>query len=153
MSGAHQSFDPDYRFLFKDRIDFRDKPMMQFSSRLVNSGTETQMILTPSISYTTHDAIDTFSVEQRGCYANGEVNLTTLNWVDGYQYSMDNCLTDQASIDIMFNCRCYPRFFTPCSSCDTHYEEFLPSCSGPDLLCANTRMNSIGMKKTSVLAI
>ena len=121
--------------------------MMQFSSRLVNSGTETQMILTPSISYTTHDAIDTFSVEQRGCYANGEVNLTTLNWVDGYQYSMDNCLTDQASIDIMFNCRCYPRFFTPCSSCDTHYEEFLPSCSGPDLLCANTRMNSIGMKK------
>ena len=34
-----------------------DKPMIQFSSQLINTATETQITLKPSISYTTDDAI------------------------------------------------------------------------------------------------
>ena len=34
-----------------------DKPMMQYSSQLISVGTETQINLAPTISYTTSDAI------------------------------------------------------------------------------------------------
>ena len=55
-----------------------DKPMIQFSSQLINTGTVTQITLKPTISYTTANAINIFEPKERGCYAEGEVNLTYL---------------------------------------------------------------------------
>ena len=118
--------------------------MIEFSSLLINSGSEIQLNLNPSITYTTQDAIDTFSSEQRDCYDDGEVHLTTLSWEDGYQYSMSNCLIDQANIDIMYNCRCYPKFWAPCYSCENHYDYFLQRCSGENLVCQETRLKNLG---------
>ena len=130
--------------MFQDFNDFRDKPSIEVSSQLINSGSEIQLNLNPSITYTSQDAIDTLTPEQRDCYNDGEVHLTTFPWKDGYQYSMNNCLIDQVTIDIMFNCRCYPKFFTPCYNCDFHVEYFLPRCSGESLLCEQTRFNNLG---------
>ena len=36
------------------------------------------------------------------------------------------------------------RFFNPCNDCGDDYIEFIPYCSGKGLLCANTRMKSMG---------
>ena len=87
-----------------------DKPMIQFSSQLINTGTETQINLKPTLSYTTDDAISTFTPEERGCYADGEANLTYLPYYLGFRYEMNNCLIDQGIRDIIWNCRCIPNF-------------------------------------------
>ena len=42
-----------------------DKPMIQFSSQLINTATETQITLKPSISYTTDDAIKVCIMKNR----------------------------------------------------------------------------------------
>ena len=86
-----------------------DKPMIQFSSQLINSGTETQINLKPTISNTSENAISRFSPEERGCYADLEMNLTYLRYEDGFRYEMNNCLIDQVMRDIIWNCRCAPR--------------------------------------------
>ena len=125
-----------------------DKPMIQFSSQLINSGTETQINLNPTISYTSDNAVFAFYPEDRNCYADGEANLTYLNYADGYRYEMNNCLIDEGMRDIIWNCRCTPRFWFECFNCDIdYYSEFIPHCTGEGLYCANTRMKSIGLRK------
>ena len=126
-----------------------DKPMIQFSSQLVNSGTETLINLKPSVSYTTDAAISKFSPKKRGCYKDGEVNLTYLTYNNGYRYEMNNCLIDQGMQDIVWNCRCMPRFFSECGDCGYYYGDFLEYCTGEGLHCANTRMKSLGVGEIS----
>ena len=126
-----------------------DKPMIQFSSQLMNSGTETLINLKPSVSYTTEAAISKFHPEERGCYKDGEVNLTYLTYNDGYRYEMNNCLIDQGIQDIIWNCRCLPRFFTECGDCGYYYGDFLEYCTGKGLHCSNTRMKSLGVGQIS----
>ena len=119
-----------------------DKPMIQFSSQLIFTGTETQINLKPIISNTTEDAISLFPPIDRKCYADGEANLTYLRYDEGFRYEMNNCLIDQGIRDIIWNCRCMPSF-----GYVEEYLKFIPMCSGEKLLCANTRMKSLGMKK------
>ena len=52
--------------------------MMEFGSTLLQSGTETQINVKPTVSYATKDAISTFAPEIRDCYVDGEANLTYL---------------------------------------------------------------------------
>ena len=52
--------------------------MMQFGSTLLQSGTETQVNIKPTVSYATKGAISTFAPEIRDCYVDGEANLTYL---------------------------------------------------------------------------
>ena len=80
--------------------------MIQFSEQLIQPGTATQINLKPILSYTTDDAISTFTPNERNCYANGEANLTYLPYNLGFRYEMNNCLIDQAIRDIEWNCRC-----------------------------------------------
>ena len=87
-----------------------DKPMMQYSSQLISVGTETQINLAPTISYTTSDAISMLKPEERDCYANGEVNLTYLPYSSGFHYSMNNCIIDELLTFILWECRCIPPF-------------------------------------------
>ena len=71
-----------------------DKPLMKFSSDLINPGTETQINLKPVISYTSKYLQSNFPPERRDCYIDGEANLTYLHYNDGYRYEMNNCLID-----------------------------------------------------------
>ena len=115
------------------------KPAMQFSSQLITTGTETQINLKPKISYTTKDAISSLSPKERGCYADGEANLSYVPYRWGFRYDMSNCLFDQGIRDVIWNCRCIPLFGYDIS----HYSAFIPSCSGEKLNCANKRMISL----------
>ena len=121
-----------------------DKPMMKYSSQLINAGTKTEINLKPTILYTTDEAISQFSPEDRGCYANGEANLTYLPYKDGYRYEMNNCLIDEEIRTIIWNCRCMPTFCSICRSCNVckEYLQFIPICCGSKLYCANTKNNS-----------
>ena len=89
------------------------------------------------------DAISLFPPIDRKCYADGEANLTYLRYDEGFRYEMNNCLIDQGIKDIIWNCRCMPSFGPEMAD----YLAYIPMCSGEKLLCANTRMKSIGMKK------
>merc|ERR1712020_63671 len=100
-----------------DRIGFKialhhhsEKPMMQFSSQLINIGTETQIDLKSSLTYTTDNAISRFHPLERGCYTDGEVNLTYLPYSAGYNYGLNNCLIDKLIKYIIWICRCLPAF-------------------------------------------
>ena len=94
----------------------------------------------PIISYTTDHAIQTFSPEERGCYADGEANLTHLPYSSGFRYEMNNCLIDKLINDIIWNCRCIPQFKDLVAS--VNYSEFLEGCTSKKLDCANSIMNS-----------
>ena len=139
----------NYAYYYSNSAGFKismhnhlDKPMIQFSSQLINPGRETQINLKPIISSTTTNAIDTFSPDDRNCYADGEANLTYLAYNLGYRYEMNNCLVDQGIRDIMWSCRCIPSFY---NNNEEYYLPFIPRCSGEKLHCANTRMKSLGM--------
>ena len=73
--------------------------MMRFGSVLLRPGTETQINVKPTVSYTTKSAISTFSPDIRGCYAESEVNLTYLFRSDGFQYDMNNCIINEGVWD------------------------------------------------------
>ena len=124
------------------------KPMMQFSSQLINPGVETLINLKPTITYTTKEAIDKFSPEQRQCYVEGEIQLNYLNRKFGYKYDMNNCLIDTAIQDIIWNCRCRPKFVLYKEI--TQYLKLIPFCTGKKLFCANARSKSFGMEKIAM---
>ena len=124
------------------------KPMIQYDSQLISAGMETHINVKPTLSYTTNNAISVLSPEHRECYNAGEANLNFLSHADGYKYEMNNCLIDEGMRDIIWNCRCTPRFWFECFNCDIdYYSEFIPHCTGEGLYCANTRMKSIGLRK------
>lgn len=132
-----------------------DKPMIQFSSQLINTGTATQIILKPILRYTTDAAISTFAPEERNCYANGEANLTYLPYELGFRYEMNNCLIEQAIRDIIWNCRCIPTFGLgglDAAGKSVHQDDYydMPRCRGEKLHCANTRKKSMGMQSVAV---
>ena len=91
--------------------DHRDKAFMQFSAKLIQMGSETQINIKPSIVYTSKDAIKKFDSHERGCYDEGEANMTYLDYHHGFRYEMNNCLIDEGIKDIIWNCRCLPHFF------------------------------------------
>ena len=136
----HQAKGPGFKVSLHHHSDM---PITRFSSQLINSGTATQINLKPTITYTTENAISAFSPEDRNCYAEGEANLTHLGYAMGYRYEMNNCIIDEGIKDIIWNCRCMPRFFFY----DRDYSLFIPICTGEGLYCANTRMKSIGLGK------
>ena len=123
----------------------QDKPMMQFSSQLIHTGTATQINVKPIISYTTNNAIGRFTPDERGCYANGEANLTYLVQKHGYRYQLNNCLIDRVIRDIIWECRCVPYL-------DLHnryYLEFLPWCTGKGLHCLTKKLETINIEQNS----
>ena len=83
--------------------------MPQFGSVLLNPGTETIMNLKTTVSYATDGAISKFSPEPRGCYADGEMNMTFLHYMDGFRYEINNCIVNEGIRDVIWNCRCLPR--------------------------------------------
>ena len=97
---------------------------------LVNPGTETQINLKPTISYTSDDLLSTFSPQERNCYVDREANLTYLPFEDGYRYEMDNCLIDEGIRDVIWNCRCWPSIWRPSDFKKFEAYRVLPYCAG-----------------------
>ena len=97
----------------------------------------------PIISYTTDYAIQQFSPEERGCYADGEAILTHLSYSSGFRYEMNNCLIDKLINDIIWNCRCIPQFKDLVAT--VSYSTFLEGCTSEKLRCANSIMNSFDL--------
>ena len=58
---------------------------------------------------------------------------------------MNNCLIDTAIQDIIWNCRCRPKFVLYKEI--TQYLKLIPFCTGTKLFCANARSKSFGMEK------
>lgn len=85
--------------------DHRDKPIMEHSAIFVLTGTETQLAVAPSLTYTTTDAIEAFNPLERKCYRDFEVNLTYFPYEDGYRYDMGNCMFHEAIKLIIWECR------------------------------------------------
>ena len=124
--------------------------MMQFSSQLINTGTETHINLKPTVSYTTDKAISTLYPQDRGCYANGEANLTYLPYYHGFRYNQNNCLVDNLIGDIIWNCRCIPSFMPAISERDQYENMGLERCWGEKLNCAFKKMESVNTEKNVV---
>ena len=121
------------------------KPVMQFSSQLIYPGTESMINVKPTISYTTKNAISTFSPNERGCYVDEEIELNFLTKRFhglGYRFEMNNCLIDEGIRDIIWKCRCIPMFIATYQV--PNYFAFIPVCTGKKLYCANTRAKSLG---------
>ena len=104
--------------------------------------------LKPTISYTSNDAISTFSPKERGCYSDGEIDLNYLKEEFGFSYEMNNCLFDQGIRDIIWNCRCIPTFVQSYQVAD--YLPFLSFCTGQGLKCSIRRGKSLGKKKVAL---
>ena len=106
------------------------------------------MNLKPTLSYTTENAISSFTPEERGCYADGEANLTYLPYYLGFRYEMNNCLIDQGIRDIVWNCRCIPNFGLGLDAGGFPMQEdtYIPRCSGKKLYCANEWKKHMGME-------
>lgn len=121
--------------------DHRDKPLMQFSSSYIRPGSETQINVEPTVTFTTEDAINILTPEERKCYIEGENNFTALRHYDGFRYEMNNCLIDEGLLKIYWNCRCYPEI-----SWNDPYIDFLGPCFGPNLYCTNEIIKSMGFQ-------
>ena len=111
----------------------------------VQMGSETQINVKPSIVYTTQSAIETFSPDERDCYADGEVSMNYLDYYRGFRYQINNCLIDEGIRDIIWNCRCLPQFF---EGKDDPTAAFLQVCAGDlFLLCHNTECTCVETMK------
>lgn len=92
--------------------DHRAISMMQFSSFHLGPGRENQIVIKPIITYTSEDALNSMTPDERGCYKHDR-KLEALSWDHGYHYEMDNCLIDQGILATYWNCRCIPLFTAP----------------------------------------
>ncbi len=56
------------------------------------SGQQNSIVVTPSLYYTSDDALKQLKPKQRQCYSDKEVNLTYLAWGRGYKVSISRIL-------------------------------------------------------------
>lgn len=56
------------------------------------SGQQNSIVVTPSLYYTSDDALKQLKPKQRQCYSDKEVNLTYLAWGRGYKVSISPTL-------------------------------------------------------------
>ena len=63
--------------------------------------------ITPTKSFTTKDAIQRFSPNDRECFTDEEFQLRHLKKKFGYRYSMRNCLYDIVLGNTIKNCSCF----------------------------------------------
>ena len=118
-----------------------DKPIIQFSSKLISTGSEVQISIAPSLSITTDEAISRLTPEKRNCYNESETALTFLKKSHGYKYSFTTCLYNELLKEIIFDCRCYPIFFVESFFPDVTKD--IESCSGEGLFCAQHKIKQL----------
>ena len=91
-------------------------------------GKEVQVSVNPELQITSQIARSRFSPEERGCYFEGELRL---RYLEGYRYSLANCLYSSAVASIREQCDCVPHRLSNTSA------GRLPLCEETSLLCMN----------------
>ena len=128
----------------------REKPIIESGSIRIHAGTVTQIALAPKVTFTSKEALSNFSPEDRNCYHVDEMNLTYLTHAAGYDYSLENCLFDNAIRDIIWQCRCIPAFHFRCLGCEDIYPDGqLGNCAGTGLNCVRYILDAISIGDTS----
>ena len=90
-------------------------------------GKEVQISVNPEIQITSQVVRSRFSPEERGCYFDGEL---ALKYLEGYRYSLANCLYSSTVEAVIESCHCVPHLYLNTS----HH---LPVCEETSLLCMN----------------
>ena len=106
---------------------------MSYGTVSASPGTITDLRLTPVVTTTTGDALDTYEAEHRGCYADEEIELTYLPKSLAYRYSYTNCLFEST----------YEKVFNACS-CEIgrHSRQVYDLMSHPDTITKPTRKST-----------
>ena len=91
-------------------------------------GKEVQISVNPEIQITSEIVRSRFSPEERGCYFDGELEL---RYLEGYRYSLANCLYSSIVERVIERCHCVPHLLPLNTS---HH---LPVCEETSLLCMN----------------
>ena len=68
-------------------------------------GKEVQISVNPEIQITSEIVRSRFSPEERGCYFDGELEL---RYLEGYRYSLANCLYSSTVERVIERCHCVP---------------------------------------------
>ena len=89
-------------------------------------GKEVQISVNPEIQITSQIVRSRFSPEERGCYFDQELDL---KYLEGYRYSLANCLYSSAVEAVIERCGCLPHLL--------HLEtsQQVPVCEETSLLC------------------
>ena len=96
--------------------------------------------MTLTVLNTTEDALIKFKYEpdKRDCYTETELFFRYMNYVDGFRYSMQNCLYESILQVIIDDCDCIPAF------ANFELNVQLPICRGRRINCALKWMDNFG---------
>ena len=119
---------------------------MGYGTISTSPGTITDLRLTPVITNTTLEAIQTYGPQKRKCYTEDEIELTYLPKYLGYTYTFTNCLFESTYEKIFDTCSCETRNHVRVVhemqmqyDMDHTYAKPIrkPTCVGNQLKCAN----------------
>ena len=116
-------------------------PLIRQTSFNIAPGTENQITVTPTTTYTTDGALNRFNPEERGCYTDDEIALKYLPRTSGYRYAIGNCLFEAAFENVLEQCKCYPGYNQ--GLIEDHNLNIKP-CVGENLTCMKNIINRIG---------
>ena len=102
-------------------------------------GREIQVSVNPELQVTSDTARERFSPEERGCYFQGELELSHL---ETYRYSLENCLYSQTVSRVIHTCHCVPFHLLNNIS--------LPICQQTNLLCMNNVITAATAKQAGL---
>ena len=102
--------------------------------------------MTLTVLNTTEEALTYFTPLTRDCYTETEFYFKYMNWVDGFRYSMQNCLYESVLEHIIDHCKCVPAF----ANFKLNIEPMPTVCRGKDLTCAKEWMNNFGNPNTRI---
>ena len=108
-------------------------------------GKEIQVSVNPELQVTSDTARARFSPEERGCYFQGELELSHLesSAPQTYRYSLANCLYSRTVSRVMETCHCLPPHVL-------NTNNTLPPCQQADLLCMNNILTAARAKQAGL---
>ncbi len=83
-----------------------------FTDQLELLNFQSNIVVAPSLYYTSESAISRLKPADRQCFEDREVNLTYLSWDLGFHYDLSNCLLNMAINRAFEECNCTPFYAT-----------------------------------------
>lgn len=110
-------------------------------------GSLTQLAVSTSMTSIEPSAVTTFLPMERKCWEQKEINLSYLEYADGYRYEMSNCLYEATMQKAFTECGCYPgcsRSFPNKTFISGNMNPSYVPCRGKSLNCFNNIFDKIG---------
>ena len=126
----------------------RQHPIMSYGTISTSPGTITDLRLTPVVTYTTKEAIQSYGPQKRRCYTDEEIELTYLPKYLGYTYSYTNCLFESTYERVINECYCEIRNHAKVANTVYNYYSYMkpkrmPICIANQVKCANEIFSQI----------